>query len=72
MNWDNLPNDIIKLILTFRKEITCGNNAAKYIQKKWDIYRTRILIGRFHMLRYLKDFRDWNPSLEEFLSRSIL
>ena len=72
MNWDNLPSDIIKLILNFRKKITCGNNAARFIQKKWCIYRSRILIGRFRMLRYLKDFRDWNPSLEEFLSRSIL
>lgn len=72
MNWDNMPDDIIWLILIFRKEITCGNSAAKYIQKKWNKYRTRILIGRFNMLRYLRDFRQWNPTLQEFLSRSIL
>jgi len=34
MNWDILPDDIIKIILNFRREITCGNNAAKFIQKK--------------------------------------
>lgn len=72
MNWDNMPDDIIWLILVFRKQITCGNNAAKYIQQKWNQYRTRILIGRFNMLRYLRDFREWNPTLQEFLSRSRL
>ncbi len=72
MNWDSLPDDIIKIILKLRREITCSNKAVKYIQSKWNSYRTRILIGRFHMLRYLKDFREWNPTLEEFLSRSKL
>jgi hypothetical protein len=72
MNWDILPDDIIKIILNFRREITCGNKAAKFIQKKWNKYRNRVLIGRFNMLKYLKDFREWNPTLEEFLSRSKL
>lgn len=72
MNWDSMPDDIIRIILILRREITCGNNAVKYIQQKWNKYRTRILIGRFNMLRYLKDFREWNPTLQEFLSRSRL
>jgi len=72
MNWDNLPNDIIKIILNFRREITCGNKAAKCIQDKWNKYKIKILTGRYHMLKYLKDFRRWNPTLEEFLSRSRL
>ena len=72
MNWDSMPDDIIRIILILRREITCGNNAVKYIQQKWKKYRTRILIGRFNMLRYLKDFREWNPTLQEFLSRSRL
>lgn len=25
MNWDNLPDDIIRKILYIRREITCGN-----------------------------------------------
>ena len=28
MNWDNLPDDIIRKILYIRREITCGNGAA--------------------------------------------
>ena len=72
MNWDNLPDDIIRMILNFRREITCGNTAARYIQNKWKKYKTLVLIGRFRMLRYLKDFRQWNPTLHEFLSRSRL
>ena len=72
INWDSLPDDIIKIILNFRREITCGNQVVKYIQDKWKKYRIHILIGRFHMLKYLKDFREWNPTLEEFLSRSRL
>ena len=72
MNWDNLPDDIIRKILYIRREITCGNGAVRLIQKQWYKYRTKVLIGRFHMLRYLKDFRMWNPTIEEFLSRSKL
>ena len=44
----------------------------RLIQKQWYKYRTKVLIGRFHMLRYLKDFRMWNPTIDEFLSRSKL
>lgn len=72
MKWDNLPDDIIRKILCIRREITCGNVAARRIQKQWYKYRTRVLIGRFHMLKYLKDFRIWNPTIDEFLSRSKL
>jgi hypothetical protein len=72
MKWDNLPDDIIKIILNFRREITCGNKAAKYIQDKWNKYKIKILTGRYHMLKYLKEFREWNPTLELFLSRSKL
>ena len=72
MNWDNLPDDIIRMILNLRREITCGNKAAKYIQNIWNKYKIKILTGRYHMLKYLKDFREWNPTLEQFLSRSKL
>ena len=72
MNWDSLPDDIIRIILNLRREITCGNKAAKYIQNRWSKYKIKILTGRFHMLKYLKDFREWNPTLEQFLSRSKL
>ncbi len=72
MNWDSLPNDIILIILKIRKNITCGNKAARVIQYKWFNYRKRVLIGRYNMLKYLKDFREWNPTLNEFLLRSKL
>ena len=72
MNWDSLPDDIIRLILNFRREIICGNRAAKLIQHEWYKYKIKTLTGRFYMLKYLKDFREWNPTLDEFLSRSKL
>ena len=72
MNWDNLPDDILKMIFSYRREITCGDKAAKYIQRGWNKYRTKILIGRYKMLWYLKEFREWNPTLNEFLIRSKL
>ena len=72
MKWDDLPDDLIRYILIFRKLLTCNNPAATKIQSVWLCYRTRILIGRFHMLKYLKDFRKWNPSINEFIKRSRL
>jgi len=72
MKWDNLPYDIIKIILKYRRFLTCENNIAILIQKNWKKYRTKILISRFFMLRYLKDFRDWNPDIITFLSKSKL
>ena len=72
MNWDSLSYDIINLILKYRKIITCGENASIYIQKIWKSYKIKILIGRYNLLRYLKEFRIWNPNINEFLIRSKL
>lgn len=72
MIWDNLPDDIIKIIMYFRKLLTCGNGAATYIQSRWKSYKTRVLIGRFRLLRYLREFRELNPTLIDFLLRSRL
>ena len=71
-NWDFLPDDIVKIILNYRKLLTCQIPASIKIQSKWRCYKTRVLIGRFKMLRYLKDFRYWNPTIYEFLIKSRL
>lgn len=72
MNWDSLPNEIIKIIFNYRKLATCSGYCATKIKSIWLCYRTRVLIGRFKMLRYLRDFRELNPTLTEFLLRSRL
>lgn len=72
MNWDKLPQEIREIIFYYRKMIMCGNKACDVIISRWKCYKTRVLIGRFKMLRYLKDFRLFNPSLKEFLLRSKL
>lgn len=72
MNWDSLPQEIINIILSYRKIFTCANYCATKIKSTWLCYRTRVLIGRFRMLRYLREFRELNPTLREFLLRSRL
>ena len=72
MRWDNLPNEIHSLIFYYRKIMMCGNLAADRIISRWKCYKTRVLIGRFKMLMYLKDFRMFNPNLKQFLLRSKL
>ncbi len=72
MNWDSLPCEIINIILDYRKILTCGNYCATKIKSTWLCYRTRVLIGRFRMLKYLREFRELNPNLRDFLLRSRL
>ena len=72
MYWDYLPDEIINIIMKFRKILTCGNKVSTYIQTRWRSYKTKVLIGRFRLLRYLKDFRIWNPTIQEFITRSKL
>lgn len=72
MTWDDLPDDVIKIILYHRKRITCGNKCVNKIIATWKCYKTRILIGRFKLLRYLREFGHFNPSIKIFLLRSKL
>ena len=72
MNWDLLPNDIIKYIFKFRRLLTCSHPAAIKIQSIWKCYKIRVLVGRFSLLRYVKEFRIWNPTIFEFINRSRL
>lgn len=70
--WDDLPSEVRVHIarMAHREERT--NAAALAVQRAWAGYRTRILIGRFRMLQYLREFLLWNPSLSEFMRRARL
>ena len=72
MKWDLLPNDVINLIWFYRRKIMCIIPACIKIQSKWRNYRCRVLIGRYKMLKYIKEFKIWNPNIYEFIRRSRL
>lgn len=72
MSWDELPDDIIKYIMFLRKNKTSKFKAATKIQSLWKCYKIKVLIKRYKMVRYLKDFRIWNPTIQIFLLRSRL
>ena len=72
MTWDKLPQELYEIIFYYRKMIMCENIACNIIISRWKGYKTRVLIGRFKMLRYLQEFRLFNPCLKEFLLRSKL
>ena len=61
-----LPDDILFIIFSKLYEDECALN----IQRVWKGYRTRILVTRYTTLRYIKDFRTWNPNLTVYLQRS--
>ena len=67
-----LPNDIILLILHIRAVDHLRNTSVTLLQRAWRGYRTRVLLGRFRMLRYLAAFREWNPDITTFLQRARL
>jgi hypothetical protein len=68
--WRQLPAELTLLVLRFRARLLAGH--ARRIQTAWRGYRARVLLGRFRMLRYLRDFREWNPSAPNFLRRARL
>jgi hypothetical protein len=71
MKWDNLPTEIIQLIFLFRKNFV-ESKIASYIQASWKKYKTKILIGRFKLLKNIKQFKEWNPNINTFILRSKL
>ena len=46
--------------------------AAVAVQAAWRRYRTYVLVRRYGMLMYVREFRAWNPSLRAFLARARL
>ncbi len=68
--WHTMPSDLILHILRMRAQMLA--DVASRIQRAWRGYRTRMLIGRFRRLRYLHDFREWNPTAYHFLCRARL
>ena len=67
--WDDLPTDIRLLIFRFLNH-TMRREAAVAIQASWRRYRAYVLVKRYIMLRYLREFRRWNPRLSVFLERA--
>ena len=63
--FSKLPDDVLKLIVNLIKK--------KYfiikLQACWRGFRIRKLMTRFICLRYLQEFRDWNPTAIVYLSR---
>lgn len=65
-----LPNDVVLLILHACARLRADH--ATNVQRMWRGYRTRVLLGRFRLLRYLREFREWNPDPATFLDRAKL
>lgn len=67
----NIPSEIVFMILQHRLSIRSA--LATRIQCEWRRYRTRILIGRYHLLRFvLADFRMANVNVASFVGQSAL
>ena len=72
MIWDELPDDLIKYILYFRKYETCKNHASTKIQATWKCYKTRVLISRYLLVRFYKEFKVYNPTFQIFFIKARL
>lgn len=70
--WSDLPTEVTLHILQLRAQMLRAERVATRVQRAWRGYRTRILLGRFHMLRYLAVFRKYNPDVITFLRRTRL
>ena len=72
MIWDELPDDLIKHILYLRKYETCKKYASTKIQATWKSYKTRVLISRYMLVRFYKDFKVYNPTFQIFFKKARL
>ena len=62
--WEDLPEDLIHLILYWHNK--CLEKSALTIQKCWTAYKVRSILKIFKELRYLQEFRFWNPSFNTY------
>lgn len=69
-DWQRLPCDLGRDIL--RRIYAARHTAAQCVQCAWRAYKTRVLLGRFRLLRYLREFREWNPDVHTFVARARL
>ena len=72
MNWDLLPYDITNLIFIFRKKLMYFKFSIIKIQSMWRLYRIKKLFSRYMLLRYIKEFRYYNPNINIFFQKSKL
>lgn len=70
MRWDALPKDVTAYILLLRRTAMRRTPSALAIQSSFRRHRVRHLVAQYQTLRYLHEFRRWNPSLSAFLTRS--
>lgn len=70
MHLHHLPVDLRVLILHHLAELR--HLAVRCVQTRWRGYRVRLLHERFVYLRYLRGFREWNPSAGDFFRRARL
>ena len=65
--WSDLPEELRLVIWGEWADAGLATRACVRVQRAWRGYRTRVLLGRFGMLRYLKSFREWDPPVATFL-----
>lgn len=70
--WSALPPELVLDILARRAHAIGSERRARAVQSAWRGYRVRVLLGRYHMLRYLADFRRYNPDVRCFVRRARL
>tara|TARA_B100000683_G_scaffold231246_1_gene232666 strand:- start:853 stop:1068 length:216 start_codon:yes stop_codon:yes gene_type:complete len=67
--WDDLPDELKLEIFKARRNMRLRTRASIRIQSRWRAHRTRTLVHRFVLLKFLSPFRRHVPSPVAFLNR---
>lgn len=70
--WSSLPPDLTVYVLELRALCIRRERSAQAVQCHWLGYRTRVLLGRYRLLQYLRVFREYNSDASEFMRRARL